>query len=321
MFWWRGLLPRIHRHLPAGRALEIAPGFGRWTSHLVSHARHLIIVDLTERCIEHCRARFADRTNIEYWTNDGESLAMIEDESLDFVFSFDSLVHVEAPVVRAYLLQLGRKLRPGGTGFIHHSNLRGLAEPGGDIPSWVTRRNWRGESMSARLFREYCAEAGLECQSQEIVNWISRSKKADRHRVPGWGLPMTDTFSTFTRPVAPTGELTHIYVNPSFAEEWRQCVSLASLYGEGAFLRRPEVAAAGAPAASAVPSLPKRVKERLARDVDYASSLVRDRVGARRVRRREPILNSLRQGRCPDCRGPLNGRVCGRCRAAFHFTD
>ncbi|MBW8801357.1 MAG: hypothetical protein JF597_49775, partial [Streptomyces sp.] len=37
--WWGGtpalwhgaLLPRVHQWLPAGRVLEIAPGFGRWT--------------------------------------------------------------------------------------------------------------------------------------------------------------------------------------------------------------------------------------------------------------------------------------------------
>ena len=319
LFWWRGLLPRIHRHLPAGRVLEIAPGFGRWTSHLVSHARHLIIVDLTERCIEHCRARFADRTNIEYWTNDGESLDMIEDESLDFVFSFDSLVHVEAPVVRAYLHQLGRKLRPGGSGFIHHSNLRGLAQPGGDIPSWVIRRNWRGESMSARLFREYCREAGLECQSQELVNWISRSKKADRHRIPGVGMPMTDTFSTFSRPILPGTRPTQIYLNPSFAEEWRQCVTMASIYGEGAFLQRPEATPGERPVPAAAPGLVARIRERIERDMDYAASLLRDRWAARQVQRHEPFLNAVRARQCPDCRAPLSAnRTCAPCGTQFH---
>jgi hypothetical protein len=73
MFWWRGLLPRVHRHLPADYMLEIAPGFGRWTTHLVPHAKRLVIVDLTERSIEHCRRRFADKSHIECWTNDGES--------------------------------------------------------------------------------------------------------------------------------------------------------------------------------------------------------------------------------------------------------
>ena len=319
MLWWRALLPRIHRHLPAGRVLEIAPGFGRWTSHLVSHASRLVVVDLTERCIEHCRKRFADRTNIEYWTNDGQSLDMVEDGSVDFVFSFDSLVHAEAPVLRSYLLQLGRKLRPGGTGFIHHSNLRGLAEPGGDIPSWLAHRSWRAESMSAQRFREYCREAGLECQLQEIVNWIRRGAKADRHRIPGVGVPMTDTFSTFSRPSAPGTSTTQVYVNPSFVEEWRQCITMAALYGTGAFGQGQEPAAASLED-RVTPGLARRACDRLSRDWDYATSFVRDRASARRVRRSEPILNSLRRGACPDCRRRLVAAMCSGCRAAFRLA-
>jgi SAM-dependent methyltransferase len=319
MFWWRGLLPRVHRHLPAGRVLEIGPGFGRWTSHLVSSSQHLTVVDLTERCIEHCRNRFADRTNIEYWTNDGQSLDMVADESLDFVFSFDSLVHAEAHVLREYVLQLGRKLRPGGTGFIHHSNLHALADSSGAIPSWVTRKNWRGESMSARLFREFCREAGLHCVSQEIVNWISRSRKADRHAIPGPGMPLTDAFSTFARPSGAPQRPTKIYVNQFFAEEWRQCTTLASVYGEAAFASRVPPPPPGAPTAG-VPTLLQRVRARAARVSEHVSSLARELRTARQVRRREPILNALQRGTCPDCARPLtSGHLCSPCSALFEF--
>jgi len=48
---------------------------------------------------------------------------MIQDKSIDFVFSFDSLVHAEAKVIEAYLNQLAMKLSQNGIGFIHHSNL------------------------------------------------------------------------------------------------------------------------------------------------------------------------------------------------------
>ena len=54
---------------------------------------------------------------------------MVEDGSIDFVFSFDSLVHVEADVLDAYLDQLARKLTPDGVGFIHHSNMGRALRP------------------------------------------------------------------------------------------------------------------------------------------------------------------------------------------------
>src|SRR3954469_21448802 len=123
--WYGALLPRIHAFLPAGTILEIAPGYGRWTQFLKEECERLVAVDLTERCIDACRERFSDATNIEYHVNDGRSLDMVADGSIDFAFSFDSLVHAEADVVGAYVEQLARKLSPDGIGFIHHSNIGG----------------------------------------------------------------------------------------------------------------------------------------------------------------------------------------------------
>lgn len=94
--WFFAIYPRIHSYVPAGTILEIAPGFGRWTEYLRRYSKQLIIVDLVGECIEACKARFASESHITYHVNDGKSLAMIADNSIDFVFSFDSLVHAEA---------------------------------------------------------------------------------------------------------------------------------------------------------------------------------------------------------------------------------
>jgi hypothetical protein len=52
-----------------------------------------------------------------FHVNDGRSLAAVADGSVDLIFSFDSLVHVEADVMLAYLEQLAHKLTPHGIGF------------------------------------------------------------------------------------------------------------------------------------------------------------------------------------------------------------
>ena len=117
------ILPRIHAFIPARTILEIAPGFGRWTHYLKGSCGSLIGVDLGENCIRACRQRFAAERHLSFHVNDGKSLAMVADESIDFAFSFDSLVHAEADVIGAYLEQLARKLKTDGIGFIHHSNL------------------------------------------------------------------------------------------------------------------------------------------------------------------------------------------------------
>ena len=63
-----------------------------------------------------------DDSHVRCSLNDGRSLSMIPDSSVDFVFSFDSFVHPDREIVEGYLRQLGTKLKIGGKGFIHHSN-------------------------------------------------------------------------------------------------------------------------------------------------------------------------------------------------------
>ena len=106
ILWWGTIRPRIHAFVPTGTILEVAPGVGRCTQYLKDLCQHLTVVDLTDRCIEACKERFSSDSHITYHVNDGKSLEMIPDHSVDFVFSFDSLVHVEADVIEAYLSQM-----------------------------------------------------------------------------------------------------------------------------------------------------------------------------------------------------------------------
>jgi ubiquinone/menaquinone biosynthesis C-methylase UbiE len=195
--WFGTLLPRIHPFLPTGTILEIAPGHGRWTHFLKDYCSELVIVDLGAHCIEVCKRRFAACSHITYHVNDGRSLGMLPDRSIDFAFSFDSLVHAEADVIESYLNDLARKLKPNGCGFIHHSHI-GAYRHAFSVMSKVPRRLrsrlerhgllpqdfWRAHSMTAQRFEQLCAGAGLACIGQELVTWNSRI--------------LTDAFSMFT---------------------------------------------------------------------------------------------------------------------------
>ena len=120
--WYGCIYPRIQHFLPAASILEIAPGFGRWTEFLLEHCNTLVGVDVTPKCIEACRVRFADRPGARFEVNDGVTLPMVADGSIDFAFSFDSLVHVEIEVLSGYLDELARVLTSEGVAFLHHSN-------------------------------------------------------------------------------------------------------------------------------------------------------------------------------------------------------
>jgi hypothetical protein len=182
--WWGSLFPRIHTFLPCDQILEIAPGFGRWTNWLRFQCKRLTAVDLSERCIAHCQERFRDCGHLQFVKNDGRSLEFINDQSIDFAFSFDSLVHAESDVIEGYVHQLARKLTPDGIAFLHHSNAhryRRRFAPGRLMPmGWrnrlmrhrlLPRDHMRAITMSADRFAEICSRAGCTCISQELVNW------------------------------------------------------------------------------------------------------------------------------------------------------
>ena len=123
MQWYGTILPRIKSHVPTNRILEIGCGYGRWTQYLKDLCKNLIVIDLSEECIKASKQRFAECSHIEYHVNEGKSLDMIPNFSVDFVFSFDSLVHADEAVMKAYICQLHRIINNDGVAFIHHSNL------------------------------------------------------------------------------------------------------------------------------------------------------------------------------------------------------
>ena len=121
---WRWVLePRLRHYLPARRIVEIAPGYGRWTHYLGGYCDHLTGVDISSNCVARCRERFSNRTHMTFFEGDGSSLPMVDGQTADLIFSFDSLVHVEIDVLRGYLQEIARCLAENGVAFIHHSNL------------------------------------------------------------------------------------------------------------------------------------------------------------------------------------------------------
>jgi ubiquinone/menaquinone biosynthesis C-methylase UbiE len=100
--------------------LEIGPGSGRWSEHLVARSGRTILVDVTPECIDLCRKRFGTGGKVEYYVNDGRSLADIPSGSIDKIWSFDVFVHILAIDIDAYIGEAARVLVPGGQALIHH---------------------------------------------------------------------------------------------------------------------------------------------------------------------------------------------------------
>jgi SAM-dependent methyltransferase len=233
--WYGSILPRISAFVPADTILEVAPGYGRWTAFLKDLCKRLIIVDLSERCIDRCRQRFADCSHISYFVNDGKSLEMVVDGGIDFIFSFDSLVHAEEPVLKAYAAEFAKKLRPNGAAFLHHSNLGeytrrievesrlskvpkllGLLKRLGVWDDNVTNQ-WRARSMTAAKMARFAEEHNLQCVSQELVTW-------------GTSFALIDCLSTLVPRGSRWSRKNRILRNPGFMSEAKRLSDLSRLY-------------------------------------------------------------------------------------------
>jgi hypothetical protein len=154
---------------------------------------------------------------------------MIGDNTIDFVFSFDSLVHAESDVIQAYLGQLTKKLRSNGVGFIHHSNIgeyKQLFAKTKKLPKLLSRSliktgildtsHGRAFTMTARLFESYCQKADLTCVSQEMINW--RTSR------------LIDCFSLFTKKESVWSRPVRTTKNGDFMKEVKRIKQLSKLY-------------------------------------------------------------------------------------------
>jgi ubiquinone/menaquinone biosynthesis C-methylase UbiE len=192
MQWYVALLPRIYKFIPAQTILEIGAGQGRFAKYLKEYTENLILVDLSETCIETCKVRFSEDTNIQYFVNDGKSLDMIADDSVDFVFSHDALVFTEEPDLNEYIRQLAQKLKKNGAAFIHHSNLgeywyyNKLSQRSIKLLrklKLIENDSWRAYSVSAEKVRKMCSKVGLECIVQELITWSTEKTLNDCYSV------------------------------------------------------------------------------------------------------------------------------------------
>jgi SAM-dependent methyltransferase len=217
MQWYGTWMPRLQRFLPAPTILEIGCGFGRWSAYLQTHCQRLLLVDIAERCADACRTRFAGQSHIECFSNDGTSLEMIPNAAVDFVCSFDSLVHVDNQVLAAYVRQIADKLSAQGVGFIHHSNLGAcLGDPFINDEPMLHDRDPGGNAEQMRAVIE---QAGLICCGQELINWGTR-------RV------LIDCLTTFARPESPWARHHRLLCNDGFMDEVARLGRLAELYSE-----------------------------------------------------------------------------------------
>ena len=160
--WNDHVYPKIKDYLK-GKVLEIAPGRGRMTRKLLESNINLNIIDLSPTCIDRCKERYGDKIE-NYYVGSGSDLKDIKSNSIDFVFSFDSFVHMHEEVIDSYLKEIERVLELGGYCWIHHSC---LAEGNDDNFQNIAGRS----NMDLDKFKSIADRYRLKLIKQELIRW------------------------------------------------------------------------------------------------------------------------------------------------------
>jgi SAM-dependent methyltransferase len=186
-YQWSNLIYPIIKDLDFSSVLDLACGHGRNSEYLRKHTKELHLLDVNQSCLDACKERFGDEkegTKFYYHLTQGNNLKALPDSSITLVYTWDSMVHFDKLVVKDYVLEIKRVLKPGGYAFLHHSNY-GAVAPDTD---WAQNTGTRSD-MSAELMHEYANQAGLEVVKQQLQG-----------RKEGWGTDDLDCVSLLRRP-------------------------------------------------------------------------------------------------------------------------
>jgi ubiquinone/menaquinone biosynthesis C-methylase UbiE len=145
--------------------LELACGRGRHSEVVARMAGRLIIMDVLEENIAACRKRLAVYENIEYFKNNGFNFHPLMDESVTSIFCYDAMVHFTPDIVRSYLKDTARVLKPGGMALYHHSNYAGP-----ELEHYGLHPHARN-CMTQLQFAELASECGLSIVESTLISW------------------------------------------------------------------------------------------------------------------------------------------------------
>jgi ubiquinone/menaquinone biosynthesis C-methylase UbiE len=128
------------KRLPAGvppdsrRALEIGCGPGRLLRPMSRYFGEIHGIDVSDEMIAQARQKLRGVPHAHVHHAGGSDLAMFEDGSFDFVYSYAVFQHIpSAAVVFSYLRETVRVLKPGGVARLH---INGLPKTSASYTTW-----------------------------------------------------------------------------------------------------------------------------------------------------------------------------------------
>ena len=111
--------------------LELGPGTGRLTRHLIGRCREVVAVDASTQVCDWIRRYLKGKGQYRVHRIDGPLLAMVPDESIDAVLAHGVVEHLDVEEIYWFLVEFHRVLRPGGIVAFNFDNV--LADRGIEV--------------------------------------------------------------------------------------------------------------------------------------------------------------------------------------------
>ncbi len=128
--------------------LELGPGSGRITRHLIGECRHMQLVDYSAAACEWLNSYLAGKGQFETHAIKEPAWPGIASESVHFACAFGVFEHIDLDDMRWYVEEMYRVLKPGGAAVFNFDNF--MSSEGIE---WHKR--WRGNPGHRNIFRFY----------------------------------------------------------------------------------------------------------------------------------------------------------------------
>ena len=99
--------------------VEIGSGGGRIAQRVAPHVSHLICIDVERDMLRLCRAALSNAANVTCLLISKSSSMPLISDSVDLVYSFDTMVHLDERTIFRYMQEARRVVRRGGILMLH----------------------------------------------------------------------------------------------------------------------------------------------------------------------------------------------------------
>jgi SAM-dependent methyltransferase len=173
------------------RALDFGCGVGRLTQALADHFESCDGVDLAASMIGRAQSLNRQPEHVRFHHNQAPNLRLFDAESFDFVLSLLVLQHMEPGLMRGYVGEFLRVLRPGGVAYFNIPERGVFGDP-------LPPEAWRAEVCLSNELPAFVAgrvvPVGLNVRNDSPVRWPASAELCvgDRWRTSGGAAIVSD---------------------------------------------------------------------------------------------------------------------------------